>query len=146
MSRRERIAQKLVRMAELHEQASLVAVVQAERQRADAEAVVAEMEAAQEQAEAELTGGGVLSGLHRELLWANRSRARIDRELGEQLLAQSAQLLEGARADLLERKQHLQGRERVYTYVHAQMMAELRKQEQREIDDIAGQRWGAARA
>lgn len=143
MNRRERIAQKLVRMAEVREQVSLVALAQAERDRAEAEAVVAEMEAAQARAEAELTCGGVLSGLNRELLWTHRSRARVDRELGEELLAESARVLDAARSELFERKQHVQTRERVYGYVHGEKIAELRKKEQRELDDLAGQRWSA---
>jgi len=143
MNRRERIAQKLVRIAVLREQASLVALAEAEREREEAAAVVAEIEAAQARAEAELTRGGVLSGLNRELLWTNRSRARVDRELGEELLAESARVLDAARAEMYQRKQQVRSRERVYDYVHAEAIAELRKKEQRELDDLAGQRWSA---
>ena len=120
-----------------------VALAEAEREREEAAAVVAEIEAAQARAEAELTRGGVLSGLNRELLWTNRSRSRVDRELGEELLAESARVLDAARAEMYQRKQQVRSRERVYDYVHAEAIAELRKKEQRELDDLAGQRWRA---
>ncbi|PKN54058.1 MAG: hypothetical protein CVU56_28620 [Deltaproteobacteria bacterium HGW-Deltaproteobacteria-14] len=67
----------------------------------------------------------------------------MDRELGEELLAESARVLDAARAELCVRKQHVQTRERVYGYVHGETITERRKQEQREIDDLAGQRWSA---
>lgn len=146
MSRRDRIAQKLVRIAELHEQRSLIAVVQAEQERAEAEAVVAEMEAAQARAERELTGGGVLDGTARELLWTVRSRARVDRQLGEQLLERSAAEVERARAEHVAKRQDLQVREKVHAHLRGQWISERAAKEQRELDELVSQRWGLATA
>lgn len=141
MSRRERIAQKLVRLAEVREQVSMVAVARAEEARDEAAAEVAALDAAQERAEAQLTGHGVLSGLDRELLWIHRSRARIERQTTEERLALTDAQVAGARAELTTQKKHLAVRERVFDHVHAEMAMERMKKEQGELDELVTLRW-----
>lgn len=140
MSRRERIVETVHRIAEVHEKEAMLGLSRAEQARREANEVVEALAAENDAAEAELTGGGELGAVERELLWAHRSWFRRELEHSEERLALTEAEVESAKAKLTDRKRETRIRERVMDHVQGEARAERAGKAQKELDDIVSTR------
>lgn len=141
MTRRERMARTLHRIAAVHEKQAVLDVSRAEAARTDAERALHEVERLDRDAESQIVGDGTLSGVDRELLWAHRTWVRTERAHTAERLAVAEEVAAGAR-DLHQQRRHdLHRTETVRDKVTRSEMAEREGKEQRESDELSTMRW-----
>ncbi|MCA9514481.1 MAG: hypothetical protein KC635_06025, partial [Myxococcales bacterium] len=143
MTRRERMAKTLHRIASVHEKQAVLDVSRAEAARQDAERAVDDVERLDREAETALVGDGTLSGMDRELLWAHRTWVRTERKHTAERLELAEQRAAGARDAHAQRKMDLHRTETVRDKVVKSESAEREGKAQRESDDLSSMRWNA---
>lgn len=141
MSRRTRIVDTMHRIASVHEQAATVAKGRAETARSQAAQEVAELEQQNLGAEAQLTSSGTLTGPLRELLWAQRTWVRREREVTTERLTLREAEASSAQARLAERRHDTQVREHVRDHVRAEERSQRDAKQQKDEDELSSIRW-----
>src|SRR5690606_16012834 len=100
MTRRERIVEKVHRIAEAREKQALIGLGRVEAAHREVRAAAEALEHDDAAAEAQLTGAGQLGAVERELLWAHRAWSSRERTSTAEQLALSEADVSAARARL----------------------------------------------
>lgn len=140
MTRRERIVEKVHRIAEAREKQALIGLGRVEAAHREVRAAAEALEHDDAAAEAQLTGAGQLGAVERELLWTHRAWSSRERTSTAEQLALSEADVSAARARLDRLKRETRIRERIKDRVQGDALKARDDRAQRELDELANQR------